>query len=92
MKTPDKRKKTMKKYLREIEVSSVILLAIGVLLALTAGVRYGAWPCGVGLLLMGLTITYKAFHWTEYAAENKRNIIIMLLTIVILLLQMIWMK
>lgn len=79
----------MKKYLREIETAGMILLAIGVVLSLIAGSRYGMWPCIVGLLLWVIIVVYKAFHWTEYAAENKRNIIIMLIAIVFLFLQML---
>ena len=78
----------MKKYLREIDAAGIILLAIGVVLSLIAGSRYGMWPCIVGLLLWVIVVIYKAFHWTEYAAENKRNIIIMLIAIIFLFVQM----
>ena len=79
----------MKKYLREIEMAGMLLLAIGVIMALAVGTRYGMWPCAVGLLLWITTMLYKAFHWQAYERENKRNIIIILMTIVILFIQMI---
>ena len=78
----------MKKYLKEIETSGIILLAIGVILSLIAGSRYGMWPCIVGLILWVIVVVYKAFHWAEFAVENKRNIIIMLIAIVFLIIQM----
>ena len=79
----------MKKYLREIDAAGIILLAIGVVLSLIAGSQYGMWPCMVGILLWVIVVVYKAFHWTEYAAENKRNVVIMLIAIVFLFLQML---
>ena len=42
----------MKKYLRETEVAGMLLLAIGVVIALIWGYGYGAWPCGIGMLLL----------------------------------------
>ena len=79
----------MKKYLKEIEMAGMLLLAVGVIIALTAGYNYGAWPCGFGLLLLLVPFHYKAFHWKEYENENKRYIVIMLICIVLLLLQLI---
>lgn len=79
----------MRKYLREIEISGVILAAIGVVCAMVWGAQFGMWPCGLGLLLMLITFLYKAFHWKEYERENKQYIIIILLTIAILLFQML---
>lgn len=79
----------MKKYLREIDVAGMLLLAIGVVLSLLAGSRYGMWPCIVGLLLWVTVVVYKACHWTEYATENRRNIVIMLIAILFLIFQMI---
>jgi len=79
----------MKKYLKEIEVAGILLLAIGLIIALFAGYNYGAWPCGFGLLLLLINLLYKAFHWKEYERENKQYIIIMLLAIVLLIFQMI---
>ena len=79
----------MKKYLREIEISGAILLAIGVLLSWIKGTQYGVWPCGVGLLLLLLIFLYKAFHWKEYERENKQYIVIILIAIAILFIQML---
>ena len=55
----------MRKYLREIEISGVILAAIGIICALVWGTPYGMWPCGLGLLLLLVIFLYKAFHWKE---------------------------
>ena len=71
----------MKKYLKEIELAGMLLLAIGVVIALIWGYGYGAWPCGVGLLLLLIPFLYKAFHWKEYEQENKRYIVIILVCI-----------
>lgn len=82
----------MKKHLREIEVAGMLLLAIGVIIAFIWGYAYGAWPCGVGMLLLLIPFLYKAFHWKEYERENKQYIIIILICILILFLQMLKMK
>ncbi len=82
----------MKRHLKEIETAGIILLAIGVIIALTVGYNYGAWPCGVGLLLLLIPYLYKAFHWKEYERENKKNILIIMFCILILLIQMMRMK
>ena len=79
----------MRKYLREIEISGVILSAIGIVCAMVWGVLFGMWPCGLGLLLLLVTFLYKAFHWKEYERENKQYIMIILLTIAILFFQML---
>jgi len=79
----------MKKYIKEIEIAGMLLLAIGIVIALTVGNRYGAWPCGAGLLVLLVPFLYKAFHWKEYERENKQYIVIILLAILILFIQMI---
>ena len=79
----------MKKYLREIEVSGLILTAIGIVCALVWGAHFGMWPCAIGLLLLLVVFLYKAFHWKEYESENKQYIMIILLAIFILFIQMI---
>ena len=79
----------MRKYLREIEISGVILAAIGIVCAMVWVVQFGMWPCGLGLLLLLVTFLYKAFHWKEYERENKQYIMIILLTIAILFFQML---
>lgn len=82
----------MKKYLREIEISGAILMAIGVVLSWIKGVQFGVWPCGVGLLLLLLIFLYKAFYWKEYERENKQYIVIILLCIFLLFIQMLRMR
>lgn len=79
----------MKKYLREIEVSGLILVIIGIIVSWIKGSNYGMWPCLTGLFLWLITFLYKAFHWSEYARENKQNIMILLIAIIILILQML---
>jgi hypothetical protein len=79
----------MKKYLREIEISSVILTVIGIGISWIMGYQYGVWPCAVGLLLMLISFLYKAFHWKEYERDNKQNIVIILVCIFILIIQML---
>ena len=79
----------MKRYLREIEISGMLLLLIGVVLSLFAGVGYGAWPCGIGLLCLLIIFLYRAFHWKEYERENKQYIVMILICIFILFIQML---
>ena len=79
----------MRKYLREIEISGVVLAAIGVGLSYIKGIQYGVWPCGLGLLLLLTIFLYKAFHWKEYERENKQYIVMILICIAILLIQML---
>ena len=79
----------MKKYLKEIEVSGLILVIIGIVFSWIWGSRFGMWPCLVGLLLWLITFLYKAFHWKEYERENKQNILIIVIAIVILFIQIL---
>ena len=80
----------MKKYLREIDVSGLVLVIIGIVFSWIWGANFGMWPCLVGLCLWLITFLYKAFHWAEYARENKQNIMILLIAIIILILQMLF--
>ncbi len=80
----------MKKYLRELEVSGLILVIIGIVFSWIWGANFGMWPCLVGLLLWLITFLYKAFRWKEYERENRQNILILLIAIFILLAQMIF--
>ena len=79
----------MKKYLRELEVSGLILVIIGIVCSWIWGSLFGMWPCTIGMLLWLITFLYKAFHWYEYERDNRQNIIILLIAILILLAQMI---
>ena len=78
----------MKKFLREIEMAGVILASTGIVNSLIWGSIYGGWLCGIGILLMLIVFIYKAFHWKEYAHDNKQYIWIILLTIALLFIQM----
>ena len=80
----------MKKYLRELEVSGLILVIFGIVFSWIWGANFGMWPCLVGLLLWLITFLYKAFRWKEYERENRQNILILLIAIFILLAQMIF--
>jgi hypothetical protein len=79
----------MKKYLREIEVSGLILVIIGIVSSYVWGANFGMWSCAVGMLLWLVSFLYKAFHWNEYERENRQNIMILMLAIVILIIQML---
>jgi hypothetical protein len=79
----------MKKYLREIEVSGLVLVIIGIVCSWIWGSNYGMWPCCLGLLLWLASFLYKAFHWNEYERENRQNIMILIIAIIILIVQMI---
>ena len=75
--------------MKEIEISAVILMLIGVILSWVKGQEIGMWPCGIGLFLFLIVFLYKAFHWKEYERDNKQYIFIIMICIFILLLQMI---
>ena len=79
----------MKKYLREIQLSSASLCIIGVVLAWIKGNQVGMWPCAVGVLLFIFVVIYKAFNWKEYERDNKQNIGIILIATFILIIQML---
>ena len=74
----------MKKYLKEIEISGVILMFIGCIMRRFLNIPEGIWPCCVGIVLWLFVLIYKAFHWQEYQRENRMNIIIMLGVIALL--------
>lgn len=78
----------MRKYLREIELSGLILVIIGIICSWIWGARFGMWPCVIGMFLWLISFLFKAFHWNEYARENRQNIMILLIAIIILILQM----
>lgn len=82
----------MKKYLKEIELASALLLIIGVVLSMVKGYAIGVWPCGIGLLMFLSVFLYKAFHWKEYERENKQYIVILLICIFLLIIQMVMAK
>ncbi len=78
----------MKKYIREIEMSGMILIIIGIITSYIWGTKFGVWPCACGIVLWLINFLYKAFHWEAYARENKNNIIILMLAICLLIIQM----
>ena len=82
----------MKRYLKEIELASALLLIIGVVLGMVKSYTIGAWPCGMGLLMFLAVFLYKAFQWKEYERENKQYIVILLICIFLLIIQMVMAK
>ncbi len=74
----------MKNYLKELEISGVILMFIGCIMHRLWSLPVGIWACSIGMLLWLLVVIYKAFHWKEYQRENRMNIIIMLGVIALL--------
>lgn len=74
----------MKKYMKEIEVASMILMLIGSIGHRFSSWDWAIWVCIVGLVLWVAQLVYKAFHWKEYQRENKQNIVMMLIAIAIL--------
>jgi len=79
----------MKKYLREIEISGIILMFIGGILNKIFHIEEGVFVCCAGLILWLINLLYKAFHWKEYERDNKQNIVIMIAVIIMLLILMI---
>ena len=80
----------MKRYLREIELSGLLLVIIGVVSSLVWGYSFGMWPCVLGMVLWLITFLYKAFRWKEYERENRQNIMILLIAIFILTIKMLF--
>jgi K+-sensing histidine kinase KdpD len=77
----------MKKYLKEIETSGMIMLFLGAILGHAVNMNAGAIAAAIGLLLWVVIIIYKALHWELYRRDNLLNIFVMLgaiLTIFIL--------
>ena len=76
----------MKKYLKEIEISGVLLMFIGCIAYRFFSFEAGLVATVFGLLLFVLEIVYKAFNWQEYRRDNIQNIVIMLGAIIALFL------
>ena len=74
----------MKDYLKELEISGVILMFIGCIMHRFWSLPVVIWACSIGILLWLFVVVYKAFHWKEYQRENRMNIIIMLGVIALL--------
>ena len=78
----------MKKYLREVEISGIILMVIGGIMHRFFHNGGGIYVCVTGLILWFLNVLYKAFHWKEYERDNKQNIIIMIVGIIMMFIFM----
>ena len=46
----------------------------------------GVYVCSIGMMLWLVNLLYKAFHWKEYERDNKQNIMIMIVAIILLFL------
>ena len=79
----------MRKYLKVIEITGVILMFIGCIGHRFLHLSWAIWVCIAGLALWLFEVVYKAFNWKEYAKDNSQNIMILLLAIIILIAQMI---
>lgn len=82
----------MRNHLKELEIAGMILIGIGLIIAYTAGKNYGAWPCGAGMLVLLIPYLFKAFHWKEYEQENRRNIWVIVICILVIYLQLLAMR
>ena len=74
----------MKRYLKEIELSGIILMFIGCILSRFFEVKSALWICGCGLLIWLFQVVYKALHWKEYSRDNKQNLFMMIACIILL--------
>lgn len=82
----------MKKYLRYMELAGVILMLIGCI-----GHRFLHWPWAIWLCVLGLIlwlgqVVFKAFNWKAYNKENKQNLIMMVVSIIILWVLILYFK
>lgn len=79
----------MKKYLKEIELSGILLMVVGVVLYRLLSLHIGYIACAIGIALWLVSLVYKAFNWQEYRKDNMQNIFMMLLIIVLLFFSMV---
>ena len=82
----------MRKILKIIEISGVILMFIGCIGHRFLHLSIAIWMCIAGLALWLLQVVYKAFNWQEYAKDNSQNIIGILVVIIMLIVVMISLK
>ncbi len=75
----------MKKYIREIELSGIIIMLIGVVLYHFVHQGAGYLACCIGIGLWLIEVVYKAFNWKEYHKDNVQNIVMMLIIILLLI-------
>ena len=74
----------MKKHLKEIETAGIVMLLLGVIVAHTVSIHFGATIVAVGMLLWVVTVVVKALDWKTYRRDNLVNICIMLGAIIML--------
>lgn len=82
----------MKKYLREIEYSGVILMFIGCIMHRFFAIEGGVIAAAIGLLLWLVPVVYKAFHWQDYRRDNLQNIVMMLFAIILLFALILYLR
>ena len=71
----------MKKYIKEIKISGLLLMLLGIISYRLFSLQAGVWMCIIGIALWMVEIVYKALNWEEYRKDNTQNIIIMILVI-----------
>ena len=75
--------------MKTIETAAMLLMLIGVIFSFVWDANHAMWECGIGIALFLMVFLYKSFHWQEYAKENKRNLVIVTATIVLLYLTLL---
>jgi len=82
----------MKKYLKELEYSGMILLLMSIIFARLNYPTLAMWLAFIGLLLWVVSVIYKALDWKTYRHDNLVNIAIMLIAIFLILLSFFYLK
>ena len=82
----------MRKYLKVIEITGVILMFIGCIGHRFLHLSWAIWVCIAGLALWLIQVVYKAFNWQEFAKDNSQNIIGILVVIIMLFIVMLSLK
>jgi uncharacterized membrane protein HdeD (DUF308 family) len=80
----------MKKYIKEIEISGIIMMIIGVALYHFFHKQAGYIACCIGIALWLIEVVYKAFNWKEYHKDNMQNVMMMLIIIMLLISYMLF--
>jgi uncharacterized membrane protein HdeD (DUF308 family) len=82
----------MRKYLKEIEFSGIILMFIGCIMYRFFEMKAGFIAATIGILLWLVSVIFKAFYWQEYRRDNKQNIAMMLIAIILLFCFILFIK
>ena len=79
----------MKKYLKKIENTSIVLMLIGCVGHRFLHFSWASWVCIAGLIGVLGVVVFKAVNWQEYAKDNKQNILMMLFVIILMFILML---